>query len=409
MSVSYAQFESWVQDALNHLYDSPHLQEHPLAACLVERTANRVQRGQALRRILINGILSLSPEPRTPAQSPDWRAYRIMELHYIEGQSPQQVMRALGLGRTLYFKEKARMVGALAHMLWEQHQVQIAAQTEAQNVDGSSSAASDTAELNQVQVQLESLESAHVLAELQPMLELLAQAKGRTLVVAPGTVTVRADRVLLRQAILDVVGRSLELPDVAAVALSARDDPGEYGVWIQLRPAPSASPDQPPPALPPARPAEPPLKLTRALMHLMEGEVIFRAAEIGLVWPAASARPRRLLVIDDNVSLIHLFRRYLTGHPWQVEGVTHPNEAMSAIGADAPDVILLDVMLPRVDGWEVLRTLKSDARTQHIPVVICSVIHQPELATQLGAAGYLKKPVSQSHLLAVLTSLVELR
>ena len=65
-----------------------------------------------------------------------------------------------------------------------------------------------------------------------------------------------------------------------------------------------------------------------------------------------------------------------------------------------PDLILLDVLLPRQDGWIILKALKSQARTAHIPVVVCSVIAQPELALALGAAEVLTKPISPEALLA---------
>ena len=58
----------------------------------------------------------------------------------------------------------------------------------------------------------------------------------------------------------------------------------------------------------------------------------------------------------------------------------------------------VDVMMPFQDGWEVQQRLKSEPATQHIPIIICSVLDDPELAFSLGAVAYLKKPVSQTDL-----------
>ncbi|MCS6846324.1 MAG: response regulator [Anaerolineae bacterium] len=386
--ISYAQFAAWVQDALNHLYDSPRLQDHPLAGLLAEQAATHVQRGQNLRRLLINAILAMSPEPGTPAQSPDWRAYRILELHFIEGQPPGQVMKALGLGRTLYFKEKARMVEALTRMLWERR----AELFSLEDAQAASLERDGVEELTSIQAQIERLSLGQVLDELCAMVAPLAQAKGRALVCMPADVDVHADRVLLRQAILDVIGHLLETPDVSVLTMEALADARARGVRISLQPAS-------------ARPALPESALATQLMRLMGGEVVAQSDEIRLVWPAAGAPIKTLLVIDDNAGLIRLFRRYLTGHAWQVIGAGNLAEALTATAESAPDAVVLDVMLPGQDGWEVLRALKAHERTRRAPVIICSVMHQPELAAQLGAAGYLKKPVTQAQLLQALAAL----
>ncbi|MCL6511805.1 MAG: hypothetical protein K6U78_14100, partial [Anaerolineae bacterium] len=230
--ITFPQFAAWVQDALNHLYDSPHLQNHPLAGWLRERSASRVQRGQNLRRVLVNAILALSPESGTPAQSPDWRAYRILELHFIEGQPPQQVMRTLGLGRTLYFKEKARMVEALTRALWERRDELF----DMRDVPAETSfvPGGPAEELANLQTQIEPLNLAHVLEELCAMLMPLAQAKGCALACIALDVHVQADRVLLRQAILDVAGHALELAGLSTLTLQAFDDAQARGVCIRL-------------------------------------------------------------------------------------------------------------------------------------------------------------------------------
>src|SRR5687768_13024204 len=120
-SPTRAEFARWVQDALNRLYDSPSLRGHPLAEALVGSAAPS-QRGQQLRRVLLDAIHAMSPDATLPAQSADWRAYRILELRYIEGLSPAEVMQQLAFGRSYYFREQARILEALTSMLWDQRQ-----------------------------------------------------------------------------------------------------------------------------------------------------------------------------------------------------------------------------------------------------------------------------------------------
>jgi hypothetical protein len=71
-----------------------------------------------------------------------------------------------------------------------------------------------------------------------------------------------------------------------------------------------------------------------------------------------------------------------------------------------PDVITLDVMMPNMDGWQVLRALAQNPATAKIPVVVCSVLREPEVALSLGARAYLKKPIDPLMLVETLARLL---
>jgi CheY-like chemotaxis protein len=111
------------------------------------------------------------------------------------------------------------------------------------------------------------------------------------------------------------------------------------------------------------------------------------------------------LVIDDNASLSELFERYLAGQPCHVVQATDASAGINLARELKPDVIILDVMMPEVDGWQVLQTLHTDPPTSTIPVIICSVISDPQLADSLGAAATLSKPISRDDLMLVLHKL----
>jgi Amt family ammonium transporter len=115
-----------------------------------------------------------------------------------------------------------------------------------------------------------------------------------------------------------------------------------------------------------------------------------------------SLQPRVLLVVDDNQGFADLFRRYLAVHRWEVIGAADGEAAFVEIGRKRPTVIVLDVMMPRQDGWEVLMRLKSREESRNIPVIVCSVLSEPQLAASLGADSYLTKPVTQQALLQAL-------
>jgi CheY-like chemotaxis protein len=109
-----------------------------------------------------------------------------------------------------------------------------------------------------------------------------------------------------------------------------------------------------------------------------------------------------ILVVDDNADLVALVKRYLTGYAVNTVGVTDASETLRLAGELRPRLILLDVLLPGQDGWEILRGLKRSPDTGDIPVVICSVLDERRLGETMGAVEYISKPVTQEHLLAVL-------
>ena len=89
-------------------------------------------------------------------------------------------------------------------------------------------------------------------------------------------------------------------------------------------------------------------------------------------------------------------------HHWEVIGAADSEAAYAEISRKRPSVILLDVMMPRQDGWEFLMDVKSRKDTWDIPVIVCSVLSEPQLAASLGADAYLTKPVTQQALLQAL-------
>jgi len=118
-------------------------------------------------------------------------------------------------------------------------------------------------------------------------------------------------------------------------------------------------------------------------------------------------RGKTLLVVEDNEGIVRVFEGYLASYGYQVVGATTGDEALMLARELSPAAITLDIMMPNQDGWEILQALKSDPVTRSIPVIICSVLEDPELAHSLGAAAYLQKPITQTALLEVLSGLPE--
>lgn len=412
MSFTRDEFTDLVYDALNHLYDFSYLQRHPLVQCMSDPVTSS-QKVQKLRRILLDAIRDMCPQPGAPAEAADSRYYRILELRYIEGLELRDAMEQIALAKSQYYREQGRAVEIVAANLWDRWQIwdgdakppDSSLELDLETVSRQHLARSEAERLS-TQIEWERVDMCDLLAELRAFIEPLARTYNtRFELRIENRAWIRdANRILMRQAILNVLTYALDLAQRGEVTLSSVRTDAVEGIVVtahrsQFQDADDSSRSGP------ARVGVG-LEICRQLLETMGGKL-----EIGdtphdpweacLVWPVS--RQPALLVIDDNVNFVHLFRRYLAGHSWNVVGATSSAEARQILTELRPAVILLDVMMPKEDGWELLRWLKSEVETEQIPVIICSVLNEPALAASLGAAGYLPKPVSQQSLLQVLT------
>jgi diguanylate cyclase (GGDEF)-like protein len=116
-------------------------------------------------------------------------------------------------------------------------------------------------------------------------------------------------------------------------------------------------------------------------------------------------RGQLILVVEDDPATAELMTLYLGQGGYMVAHAHHGDDAISRITELKPFAIILDIMLPGKDGWEILQFLKSSPELKEIPVIICSVIDNSELGFALGAAEYLVKPVDRDILMEKLNGL----
>lgn len=116
----------------------------------------------------------------------------------------------------------------------------------------------------------------------------------------------------------------------------------------------------------------------------------------------ASDERLAVLLVDDDRASLDLMSAYLSASPVRVLRARDGVEALDLAHSENPSAIVLDIRLPRMDGWEVLARLKADPATSAIPVVVASVIDERPRGLQLGATAYLLKPVRREDLLDAL-------
>ncbi len=115
-----------------------------------------------------------------------------------------------------------------------------------------------------------------------------------------------------------------------------------------------------------------------------------------------TGEPAKILVIDDEVDVLEVLRLVLARSGYQVSASSSGIEGLAHAQSERPDLVLLDIMMQRMDGWEVLRALKSDEATRDIPVVILSARVEPKdkiRGLQEGAVDYVTKPFAVREIL----------
>jgi len=118
------------------------------------------------------------------------------------------------------------------------------------------------------------------------------------------------------------------------------------------------------------------------------------------------SRPKTILIIDDDTDTVRLYERYLRLQDYSIVVAFSASEARTKMAEALPDLVLLDVLMPLQDGWDFLRFLRSTPATAEVPVLVCSVLGQPELALALGATAVLPKPVDQGLMLQTIEALL---
>jgi len=392
----------YLHRALLDLYDPGELAKAPLIELF--SVAQQPDPPATLRRLLLDAIEGLKPPDSLPPQSHAWRTYRILLHRYVQQIPQREIAASLGFSVRQLQRHEGAALQALADYLWVRHGLDIK-----DSVPGDESKAPGTraGAASQEMERLRTSFTSEVVsvselvgAALKTVGPLLAAARVEVASALPaGLPRLAVQTIPMRQALVSLLTVAGRVAPGGQITISAAADAMQARVLI--RPMAGGSPLR---AL--ATEDSENLEMARQLVALSGGSLELALGLDGEPFAATLALPVAqqlgVLVIDDNVDALQLCRRYLEGSPYTFVGMRDPAQALALARDLTPKIIVLDVMLPGMDGWEILGRLREHPVTRKIPVIVSTVLPHEQLALTLGAAGFLRKPVSREALLAML-------
>lgn len=409
--IDRATFNEVVKDCLANLYDFTALETHPLIFSILKPPGAYIgTKGEFVRGLVLEAIELLKPtRAESSPNSPEWRPYLILKKRFVDGMGLQELADYLSISGRQLRRDQARSLQAVAAVLWEklhrgkeeEHLEDLNVETGSTHTDQSGIAA-QAFEVHDEVVDIRET-TLRVFDLLKPRLE----EKGVEVqfAFAEPAVPVITDRIIVRQILISMFNAALHMQAEKKILVSSRNEDGQVGIRLSVRVGRDWEP---------AGEEEEDSTLDSASYwsNLIRAELNEKIdVQEGSNWAVREillprSDQRVVMVVDDQEPAINLFRRYLSQTNIITIGASRAEEVLPLACHFQPVLITLDVMMPQMDGWELLQQLKSNDETRHIPVIVCSAWEDPDLSRSLGANKFLKKPVTQKMLLAAMEELI---
>lgn len=403
----FADFAHQLHAALTHLYDPRY--QPPLLLCQV-LSASPAGGAAEIQQQIIQAIALLEPPAPTPMGARSWRLYHLLTYRYIQELTQEETAQKLAITPRHLRREQQQAIQALAQRLWAQYQLTqlttlpslpTAGAPDALAAHSTTGAMAADAWRQQLHQELAHLQR-HVPGAVTELTQAFAgiAAVGKQLMAQhqvllrveplPTPLLVSIHPSALRQVLLAALEILCGCLTTGEIVLAAYPDGGRGQITIRATPF--------------AQSVHIESELIQEIIRLQGGQVTVSYAAPTLSWQIWLPQVHKVpvLVIDDNDDLVHFYRRYTAQTRYELLPLADEAEVVTAVKRLQPAMILLDVMLPHVDGWELLRYLRADPATQQLPIIVCSVVRRAELALTLGASHYLTKPVGRHELIAAL-------
>jgi len=397
VSSRFEQFREELREALAHLHH-PDYRPPPLLRSVLSRTSG--DEASPVQSVILHAIRRLEPQPDVAPDARARRDFDVLHNRFVVGLTQEQAAEKMHMSERSMRRAQREATHTLACFLWEgrlAHEMALPATAEAE-VGGDDALASWRSQVRQDLASLQTGRPGSVshVAECiahssQLVRDLLARYSVELRVEPPPSdVAVPVHPALLRQVLIAAIGQLARsaLPGPLTLCAVAQDD--QVHLTLSAQAAPEAGP--------------PDVTFAAEILALQGGtiEAHLAGCEITMHIRLPAVGTVNVLVIDDNVDLLYFYRRCARGTRYHMLHAPEGQRTLDAIVALRPDVIILDILLPDADGWELLAGLRSHPLAQRIPVIICSIVREEELAQAFGAALYLPKPVDCAQLIQAL-------
>ena len=347
-----------------------------------------------LRQYLLEAIEALNPSASAPFLSVDARLYNLLYLRYVEGLTVQESANELNVSPRQAHRDLRRGEESIAMTLWNE-QSRSAQKARAIHLS------SLDIEIKRMQIRPEPVAVVALLQTALVAVKPLAERRHITIKeqIAESSTHLYIDPAMAQQVVVDLLSHVVRgaTGDVLAISLHAADEEARDAV-ITLSWSSASAAGQFPLVSPMAE------RLIERFGWQLSRGLRTKGGGDSVTLHLAPHGPS-ILIIDDNEGLVDLLKRYLSELSCRVLSATNGQEGLQIAETAELDAIVLDVMMPEMNGWEVLQRLQSHPRLTTIPIVVCSVFDDPELATALGASTFLAKPVSRTDVLDALQRL----
>lgn len=393
--ITCEEFERQLQEALNHLYDPDYQPSEALCAAL----GYGVQDGAlAVQTAILRAIKGLEPPSDTPLTAHTRQAYDLLHNRFVLRLTQEETADRMHISRTSVHRAQRTAVHILARALWESRPVQQMAQgregESGEPITGEGASNAQAPDWHaQMERELAALQASapNVVSDVGETInsvlklgDILASQHGTRVEVEsvqPGLVAAIHPSIL-RQILIAAIRRMARYTSTGPITIFARLEDGNVRITLT---GPVTIGDQ--------WPSQD--DLIRDL--LVPRDVHIEAhvdGERAFLWVGLPSMGKvTVLVVDDNPDMVRFYRRSTEKTAYHIVHIAEGRSLFERIAIAVPDIIVLDVMLPDVDGWELLTRLHQDPALRHIPVIVCSVVREEELALSLGAVCYLSKPV----------------
>jgi len=389
-------FETLIKDGLNNLFDFAVLETHPLLSNGITIPTNFTgTKGEFLKKVLLEAIENLKPADKIyDINVPEWRVYIVLIKRYVEGMNSFEVAKLLAMSDRQYRRYQKKAIQSVAIIIWNRF-----IQTKVEPTEEKTQETSN----NDFNIFPEQIVLPDVIQGLNNLLATRLSEEKVPVIIEEEIKSARieSDRVILRQILIEIVNTLLNyktkrltyaiyliqdqitlgikstIQQEGSLLFEDKNEPLENNIWFWAE------------------------KIGISIDQVEDPGT--KQIEIRIIF--SKNNQKKILIIDDQEPAIRLFTRYLSRSNVKIIGISKPGKVIARVKEILPNLIILDIMMPKMDGWEVLQSIKLDEKTKNIPVIVCSAWGEPELAKSLGAVEFLRKPVTQRDLLATIHSI----